>query len=67
MSDGGMAEGYNEFIKEYGLRENWRIEIGDVWDVWDSLFAKSKPIGKQRRSSAGEKKYLNDLYTVYPP
>ncbi|RGB42959.1 hypothetical protein C1646_750332 [Rhizophagus diaphanus] len=30
MVDDGMAEGYKEFVKEYGLRENWRIETGTI-------------------------------------
>ncbi|RIA80513.1 hypothetical protein C1645_838570 [Glomus cerebriforme] len=36
--DTEMEEGYNEFIKEYGLRENWRNETWDDWDDWDDLF-----------------------------
>jgi hypothetical protein len=45
MSDVEYEEGYNKFIKEYGLRENWHIESGDSWEEWeewDRLFCKIK-------------------------
>ena len=31
-----------------------------------TFFVKLRPIGTQRRSSIGERKYLSDLYIVYP-
>ncbi|CAG8625054.1 11859_t:CDS:2 [Gigaspora rosea] len=38
MSDNKTDEGYNEFVKEYGLRENWCNETWDDWIDWDDLF-----------------------------
>ena len=63
--DAEKEEAFNEFIKEYGEREeDWTIY--DDWHDWDDLFVKLRPIGTQKRSSIGERKYLSDLYIVYP-
>ncbi len=42
MSD-DADEGYNEFIKEYGLREIW---CNKTWNEWDDLFCEIKTYWK---------------------
>src|SRR5204863_6951484 len=44
MSD-NTDEGYNEFIKEYGLRESW---CNKTWDEWDDLFCEIKTYWKTK-------------------
>jgi hypothetical protein len=46
MSDDEIDEGYNEFIKEYGLRYEWGNERNPgfipEWKEWDDLFCEIK-------------------------
>ncbi len=44
MSD-DADEGYNEFIKEYGLREIW---CNKTWNEWDDLFCEIKTYWKTK-------------------
>ena len=45
MSDDETDEGYNEFIKEYGLRGDW---CSKTWGEWDNLFCIIKPYWKTK-------------------
>ena len=45
MSDDEIDKGYNEFIKEYGLRESW---CNKTWDEWDDLFCEIKTYWKTK-------------------
>ena len=38
-------EGYNEFLKEYGLRESW---CNKTWNEWDDLFCEIKTYWKTK-------------------
>jgi hypothetical protein len=56
-------EAFKEFTKEYRRIGVYMMKIGMTGMI---SFVKSKPIGTQRWSSIGERKYLSDLYIVYP-
>jgi hypothetical protein len=60
MSDDEIEEGYNEFIKEYGSREDW---CNETWGEWDDLFCTIKTYWKTK---VGERKHLRNLYIVCP-
>ena len=63
--DAEKEKAFNEFTKEYGQREeDWTIY--DDWITGMTFFVKLRPIGTQKRSSIGERKYLSDLYIVCP-
>ena len=66
MSDDETDEGYNEFIKEYGLRESWCNKTWDEWDEWDDLFCEIKTYWKTKAVRHWRETYLNNLFIVYP-
>ena len=56
---------YEEFIKEYGWRDEWDYdnpEFTPQWDDWRDLF---NSIKSQWKLDIGEKKYLSNLYIIY--
>ena len=58
-------EGYNEFIEEYGRREDWCIYD---WSYWDELFCTIKIYWKTKEVRRWREKALKQfvLYIVCP-
>ncbi|RHZ47637.1 hypothetical protein Glove_575g28 [Diversispora epigaea] len=66
MSDDKTDEGYNEFIKEYGLRENWYNENWDEWNDWDDLFCMIKTYWKTKTIRRWREKILKQFVYNLP-
>ena len=67
MSDNETNEGYNKFIKEFGLKYKWdNVRNPDEWRYWDDLFCTIKTYWKTKTVRHWKKKVLKQfVYTLF--
>ena len=70
MSDDEIDEGYNEFIKEYGLRYEWdnegNSEFISEWQNWEDLFCEIKIYWKTKAIRNWREKILKQFVYNLP-